>query len=61
MRKPVNSRTTRPIRLWEDDAEWLRDLAFQRRVPQAVVAAEAFELYRTTPEWSSDPSDAGRG
>lgn len=50
MRKPVNARTAKPVRVWEADAEWLRETAFRRRVPQAVVAAEAFELYRRSIE-----------
>ena len=45
-RLPATPRTTRPVRCWIADAEWVRREAFERRVPSAEIMREAIERLR---------------
>lgn len=45
-RQTATAETTRPVRMWRDDANWIRRQAFEREVPAAVVVAEILAFYR---------------
>lgn len=45
-REPATPGTTRPVRLWLSDAQWVRREAFERAVPAAVLMSEVLTVYR---------------
>lgn len=45
-RESATPGTTRPVRMWITDAQWVRREAFERAVPAAVLMAEVVEVYR---------------
>lgn len=45
-RESVTSGSTRPVRMWITDAQWVRREAFERAVPAAILMAEVLDVYR---------------